>query len=336
MKVSMLKEVFHKAFRVVSFTAAITLCLALGQVCRAADPITLVFGGDVIFQDEIEHSILMLGNGDYTYPWLNIADFFRKADVSVINVETPVTSKGVLNWMKVGPWFRANPLALDGLKYAGIDVVSVGNNHAFDYSRSGFVDTLANIKTAGMHYISGGLTYNEAYSPLLLEVKGKKIAILGFTNVRYPQWSALPAYTYQGYTYPGCSGVAWLSTSSLRREMALAKALQPDLIIVYVHWGHEYNLTPDAGQINYAHLAIDLGADLVVGHHPHVIQTREVYNGKCIYYSLGNLIFSQSESYQTGVTTGTVLEVVYDGTGISAINEHTIKISELTWQPAFE
>lgn len=300
------------------------------------EPITLVFGGDVMLSRNVEGMVNNKGNGDYRYPWLKVADYLKKADVAFVNLESQITNKGTLNLAKSAPWFRTDPKAVEGLQYAGIDIVSVANNHVFDYGRDGMEDSLKNLTNAGIKYCGGGLTYAEAYTPTYITAKGKKIAFLAYTNHGDPSWRAQVEYTDEyGVTYPACSGVSWLYIKQLERGIFKARADGANLIVVSIHFGTDYTTLPSSAQDRYAHLALDRGADIVIGHGPHVTQPTMVYHKRHIAYSLGNFIFDQHEAYQKGVTSGKVLEVTWANGGVQKVTERRTKISETTWQPEF-
>ena len=329
-----------KTCAVFPLLAACTVFWALAFHAQPAqtgdsDWITIVLGGDVMLDRGVASKVMSKGGGDYSFPWLNIADYFRKADIAFVNLECPITDRGYLNWLKPAPWFRADPEAVAGLQFAGIDIVSVANNHAFDYSRSGFEDSLGILEEAGIRYAGGGLTYDEAYAPVYFTVKGKKIAFLAYTKVFY-----YPCYSWRAlkptYWSRGSSGIAWLTEDSLEAGISQARAEGADLIVVSMHIGQEYKTVPSSIQEEYMTLAIDLGADIVVGHHPHVAQPTVAYGDGFICYSLGNLVFDQKESSHTGVTRGTVLEVLLYRGEIVEVNELGIRIGERTWQPSFE
>ena len=127
--------------------------------------------------------------------------FFSQADIAFVNLESIITNKGTYDWTKVtGPWFRANPLAVKGLQAAGIDVVSVANNHAFDYGEIGLKDSLNNLTAAGIKYASVG-SYDEAYTPVYIEANGNKVAFLAYTNqVIRSNYAAISQVASQAYT----------------------------------------------------------------------------------------------------------------------------------------
>lgn len=313
------------------------LVVHAAQPAQTGDPdwITIVFGGDVMLGRNVASDVQASGRGDYAFPWLNIADFFSEADIAFVNLECPITDRGYLNWLKPAPWLRADPEAVTGLEFAGIDIVSVANNHAFDYGRSGFEDSLGILDAAGIRCTGGGLTYDEAYDPVYLTVKGKKIAFLAYTKILYYPcyfWRALKPSFWSS----GSSGIAWLTQDSLASGISRARENSADLIVVSMHLGQEYETDPSSTQEEYMTLAIDLGADIVVGHHPHVAQPTVAYGDGYICYSLGNLIFDQKASTHAGVTRGIVLEVVLYKGEIVELSELGIRIDEATSQPAFE
>lgn len=336
MKISVSRVMADSFFKGASLTILFALYLVMATVCRAEEPISMVFGGDVMLARGVAKQVASAGQGDYRYPWVNIAGYFNQADITFINLESLITDKGTLNTLKSAPWLRAKPEAMNGLLYAGVDIVNVANNHAFDFGRTGFEDCLSRLRASGISYIGGGRAYDEAYSPLFVTVKGKKIAFLGYMSVLYSNWTATKPYTLYGIKIPGRSGIAWLSENALRQGIAKAKAGGANLIVVSMHWGDEYLSRANSFQQKYGRMALDLGADIVVGHHSHVLQPLEVYTGKRIYYSLGNLIFDQTESSQTGVTRGGVINVICGDTGITAVNERYIRINATTFQPSFE
>lgn len=306
-------------------------------------PITMVFAGDVMLARGVDTVINKAGKGDYTFPWKNVAAYLSQADIAFVNLESIITDKGTYDWTKInGPWFRANPLAVNGLKAAGIDVVSVANNHCFDYGKTGLTDSMNNLKNAGIQYTGAG-TYDEAYTPVYIEAGGNKVAFLAYTNqiFRSPygaiSQAASAAYTDAwGFAWPDSWGAAWLDDSMLEKGIYKAKADGANLIVVSMHYGNEYDTTPSASEFEEAKHAIDVGANLVVGTGPHVIQPLAAYNNGYIAYSLGNFIFDQYEILHPGVSRGMVLEVTTTAGMIDKVTPRYVKIDQTTWQPDFE
>lgn len=309
---------------------------------RKIKPITLVFVGDIMLDRGVELKVRQYGKGDWRFPFLKIVDVLngntiktdtslelpsldsdltrgvinkeeRKTDVLFGNLEGPISDKGT----RVGSIysFRLDPKAIEGLNYAGFDILSVANNHLFDYGKASLEDTFLRLKEAGISYVGGGFNSKEAYSPVIKEVRGTRIAFLAFTNLGSKYWAA----------QENCSGIAWLEKEVLKEEISKAKT-QAEVVIVSFHLGDEYQAKSNFLQKSFARLAVDSGADLVIGHHPHVIQEIEKYRNKYIIYSLGNFIFDQDFSRAT--MEGLIIKVVIEDKEIGEVIPIKIKINK--------
>lgn len=253
-------------------------------------PVSITFGGDVLMEYSLVTTMQKKGA---TYPFQYVKPLFEQSDYTVINLETPITNSTTA-FPKLYN-FKASPLLLDGLKEAGVDMVSLANNHTLDYGEQGLLDTLAALNKAEMHYIGAGKDYDEAYSEKRVTIKGKTFAFLGFSKV-------LPAVSwYAGKDKPGiASGYQVDRATKIVKEVSQ----QVDHVIVYYHWGKEKMNKANQEQKNIARLLIDHGADAVVGSHPHVLQGFDRYKGKPIAYSIGNFLFPnyvRGPSADTGV-----------------------------------
>lgn len=275
--------------------------------------ITLFFVGDIMLNRGVQKMVEKYGNGDFKFPFLRIADDLKKADILLGNLEGPISDKG----KKAGSIysFRNNPQAIEGLKFAGFDFLSVASNHIFDYGRSAMEDTFLRLKDGGIDYVGGGFNREEACGPRIKEIKGIKIAFLAFTNLGSKNWQA----------GENSSGICWLD-EKIRDYIQEVKE-GADLVIVSIHFGEEYQSQPTLEQKYFARLAIDSGADLVIGHHPHVVQEIEKYKQGYIAYSLGNFIFDQSFSEET--MTGLLLKVLVKDGKIKELIPIGIKINDL-------
>jgi poly-gamma-glutamate synthesis protein (capsule biosynthesis protein) len=280
-------------------------------------PITLFFAGDIMLNRGVKWQVYKYGQGDWKFPFLKIADELNKADTLFGNLEGPISDKG----KKVGSVysFRAEPEAIEGLKFAGFDILSVANNHIFDYGREAIEDNFLRLKTAGIDYVGGGFNEKEVYSPVIKEIRGAKIAFLAYTNLGSKNWAAKGDQP----------GIAWLEKDKLTEDIKQAKA-KSDIVIVSMHFGQEYQSKVNSEQKLFAHLAIDSGADLVIGHHPHVVQEIERYGKGYIAYSLGNFVFDQGFSKET--MQGLLLKVIIEGNKIKEIVPINIKINKF-FQP---
>ncbi|MBZ9569686.1 CapA family protein [Patescibacteria group bacterium] len=279
-------------------------------------PITLMFVGDIMLDRGVEYMIEKYGKGDYKFPFLKIKNDLEKGDILFGNLEGPISDKGV----KVGSIysFRANPRAIEGLIYAGFDILSVANNHIFDYGREAMEDNFLRLKEAGIDYVGGGFNEIGARSPIIKEVNGTKIAFLAYTNLGSEYWSAKETR----------SGIAWLD-DGITKDIKMAKE-KANIVIVSIHFGEEYQFQPSLEQKHFAHLAIDSGADLVVGHHPHIVQEVEKYKTGLIAYSLGNFVFDQGFSKET--MQGLLLKVIIRNGKIDEVIPIEIKINKF-FQP---
>ncbi|MFH0712297.1 MAG: CapA family protein [Candidatus Jorgensenbacteria bacterium] len=265
--------------------------------------ISLIFVGDIILDRAVKSKVEKIGNGDFSYPFLKIADVLQGVDIAAGNLEGPISDKGE----NVGSIysFRMPPEALRGLTFAGFDVLFLANNHIGDWGAEALADTVSNLENAGIAAVGAGRTSAEAYAPEILEVKGVKIAFLAFSDFFV-------------------SGAALAEETAVTDAILGAKATA-DVVVVAYHFGEEYLTEPNERQMTLARLAIDAGADLVIGSHPHVIQPLEVYNGKYIAYSLGNFVFDQNFSEET--MTGGLLKVFLEGKDIVSVALHEVGIN---------
>ena len=205
------------------------------------------------------------------------------ADITLGNLECSISDRGTPEEKKYT--FRAPLAAAESLQFAGFDLVSLGNNHTMDYGPLALEDTLAELTDSGIKSVGAGMNNTEAYQPVFFEVNGLRLAFLAFTDVstidyNYLAWEA----------GPGQPGIAWAHAEQIESGVRAAKA-QADLVIVLFHNGYEIIQKVSDLQQQAAHLAVDSGADLVIGSHPHVLQRIEEYNEGLIVYSMGNFVF---------------------------------------------
>ncbi|MDO8601361.1 MAG: CapA family protein [bacterium] len=278
------------------------------------EEISLILTGDIMLDRRVD--LMMKAKNDYTFPFQKIAGELKEADITFGNLENPISDKG----QKVGSIysFRANPKSIEGLSFAGFDVLSLANNHAFDYGKSALEDTLLRLKTAGIDYVGAGFNGKEAFSPIIKEINGTKIGFLAYTDLGSVYWTATES----------SSGLALINLEyfeNIKQDIKKAKS-QVDILIVSLHSGEEYIQEPGQAQINFAKSAIDEGADIVVGHHPHIVQRNEIYNGKYIFYSLGNFVFDQNFSPET--SQGQIVKVTIEDKKIKEATPINIKINQ--------
>ncbi len=230
----------------------------------------------------------MEGAGDFSFPFLKIADFLKSVDLVFGNLETPISSGGKNQGSVYS--FRSNPRVVEGLSFSNFGVLSLANNHIWDYGTEALLDTLKILKENNIFPVGVGEDFEKANALVIKEVKNAKIGFLAFTDL-YP--SSLEA----GNNYPGISNFNLDRIIGHISDIKASNAV--DLLFISLHWGEEYREVAGEKQKEIAKKLIDAGADVVVGHHPHVVQEFEEYKNGLIFYSLGNFIFDQNFSKET-------------------------------------
>ncbi len=245
-------------------------------------PLRLDAGGDVLPACYLDPYIKAQGED---YPYARIAPVFQAADVGLVNLECPLSARG-RRYTKKKFTFRGRPAAAAALRRAGINVVALGNNHIMDYGAEALQDTLAALDQAGVAHAGAGETLSAARAPARLDLPGGvRAAILSY-SLTYP------AAFWAGRRNPG---TAFARLPQVEADVASAAAWA-DWIAVCYHWGGELKTLPRAYQIQFGRAAIDAGAQVVIGSHPHILQGMEWYRGGLIAYSLGNLALGGGRS----------------------------------------
>jgi poly-gamma-glutamate synthesis protein (capsule biosynthesis protein) len=253
------------------------LCLLLSlNAVTQQEEITLVAVGDIMLAHRLEPFIEKYGP---SYPYKYTAHIFKKADISFANLESPLSTKGEPVPNKEYT-FRAHPKVAEGLKDAGFDVLSLANNHILDYGEEALFETIEVLDSKMIFHIGAGKNVFEARKPVILKVKGKKFGFLAYSNT-------LPK---EFWAEEEKAGTAYGKFSRVKKDVKELKE-KVDFLIVSFHWGNKENISPQEYQRNLAHLAIDHGADIILGHHPHILSGIETYKNGVIIYSLGNFAF---------------------------------------------
>ena len=303
------------SYLAVAYQPEIKVAVATTTPTNVSGNANFIFVGDVMLSRHIGEQMAKKEN--YDFPYEKIKDTLAGADLVFGNLETPVSLKGESAHTLYS--FRADPLVLSGLKNAGFKVVSVANNHAFDYKLEAFTDTLTNLKNAGIAYTGGGNDFNEAHSGATIEINGIKTTILAYTDL-------LPKSTA---ATDNQAGIAYLDEAQMVRDIKTAKA-KSDLVIMSFHFGQEYQTSSNEHQQKIAAEAVKAGADLIIGHHPHVAQEVGEINGVTVAYSLGNFIFDQNFSLDT--KNALILNVEIKNKKIVQVEPQTIKFTK-SFQP---
>jgi len=264
---------------------------------------TLTFVGDIMLGRSV--NLGSLKRGDFSWPFQLVNEKLSRADLTIGNLESILYPD--CPPVDTGFKFCADPQALTGLLLAGFDVLSLANNHTTNYGQEGISYTNNLLTNNGIQVVGLG-------EPVVINRHGTRFGFLAYNQVG----------VYQG--------IATATEDRLVSDLIILDNLA-DVKVIIFHWGTEYVATPSATQIKLARLAVDHGADLVVGAHPHWVQTNERYQGKPIYYSLGNFIFDQEWSQQT--KQGLALTLSYQGPDLIKVDESPVLIKDYgqaTWQ----
>jgi len=265
-------------------------------------PVRVVSGGDVM-TDRLVKSYINANGADAVLR--GIAPQLEKGDAAWANVESPLSTLGSPTAGK-DYTFEGPPSMAKALAAAGMNVVTLGNNHTVDYGQAALADTIKRLEKAGVQVVGAGRDDADAWTPAIVKTSsGATIGFLAWSDVLWP-----------GYRATSKPGVAEGRTDISRMKKSIrALSKEVDYVVVGYHWGLEYEHYPWDAQTSEAHAAIDAGADLVIGHHPHVLQGFETYRGRLIAYSLGDLVFDHF-SIATGQTV--LVDAVLTPRGVKA------------------
>jgi poly-gamma-glutamate capsule biosynthesis protein CapA/YwtB (metallophosphatase superfamily) len=256
-------------------------------------PITrLVFGGDVMLTRYVGK--IARERHDPAWQFREMASYLQEADLAFVNLESPFAAKGP--YFSSGMIFRAEPAMIEGLKMAGVDVVSTANNHARDAGPESVTFTHDLLTQNGIAVTGTG---DDPHQGVIVERNGTKFGFLGYT---YDQSN--------GNHHDSDPRVAGMDIVQMRKDVAALRQ-RANVVIVSMHAGVEYAKQPNAQQQQFARAAIEAGVRLVIGHHPHVEQPVEEYQNGVIFYSLGNFIFDQFQRTET--QKGLVAEAEFQG-----------------------
>jgi len=250
------------------------------------DSVSVTITGDILLDRGVRKVIEQKGTDAVFSPFVD--SVFQSSDIVIGNLECPATKIKEPSFKQF--IFRAEPEWLFTLKRHGITHLNLANNHSVDQGRAGLVDTRENVVSAGMIPIGAGRTMEEAARPVLLTSSPRKVYVLASLQL------ALENFAYLSEK----PSVSQEDFDTLVERVRHLRSSEPDsYIIVTLHWGGEHTLQPVTIQRVRAHQLIDAGADALIGHHTHTLQTIEEYKGKPIYYSIGNFIFDQRKPVNT-------------------------------------
>lgn len=264
--------------------------------------------GDVMLAQTIGRRIVRKGP---LQPWRKVKPFFDQADLVVANLECTISDRGT-KWPKTFTFRAPAPEAADSLVAAGVDVVSLANNHAIDYGIPAFEDTLDLLDAREIGRAGGGRNRTEAHAPLIVEENGVRLAFLGYVL----PFAGRPAFnTRQWAATDERPGLALGTAEAVSRDVAAVRD-SVDVVVVMVHGGVEYTRAPGKAMRNFAQAAVQAGAKLVIGHHPHVLHGYRFSGGTLVAYSIGNFVFD----YFTGRMNDTaIMDVTLSRDGVESV-----------------
>ncbi|MFZ2338955.1 MAG: CapA family protein [Bacteroidales bacterium] len=263
------------------------LPLSAQEECQTARKLSLLFIGDIMGHDEQIASAWNSETGNYEYDdvFRYVRDEISEADIAVANLEVTLGGSPYKGY----PAFSSPASLASACMNAGIDVLATANNHSVDRGKKGILNTIRRLDSLGIRHTGtfADSISRDTLSPMIIERNGISVALLNYT------------YGTNGLKIPSPTIVNMLDTNLIASDISKAKALKPDVIIPFVHWGIEYDTLPSAEQTRLAGFFFNKGADLVIGSHPHVLQQMEwtladsCRNDRIVVYSLGNYVSNQ-------------------------------------------
>ncbi len=283
--------------------AALSACAPSTK--RSATPtpmITVATVGDTLLGASAEKVLKKQG---YDHAFEGSRHLYADADLIIANLEGPLTSGGK-RFKDKKYTFRSNPRRVAAaLQAAGINAVTLANNHSLDYGPEGLADTMQVLDVYSIAHFGAGEDLSAARTPYIREVEGVRIGMLAY-SLTYPEefWAGKKQ-----------AGTAFGYRESVVEDVEALKQ-QADIVLVVFHWGRESATKLRPYQVSLAHAAIDAGADVIIGHHPHIAQAVELYRGKPVLYSLGNYVFG---SYSSRATYGLLAKLQFSGTKLERL-----------------
>ena len=252
--------------------------VVLSQTVDSVSRMTVLLFGDVNLGRNLGQDLL---KGMVDNPFKRMDSILRSADAVFINLESSITDQnGETESPESNFIFCAPPIAATVLKKGGVSVVSTANNHAYDYSLKGLRETIFYLEKARLEHVGTSIDSVSRIPPVILKRKGIAMGFLAYTQ-------------FVNVAGPWQGRIAVFDSVQARRDIERLKR-EADFVIVSFHGGKEYTDGPDARTKRQLESLVNAGADIVVGHHPHVPQGIEVFNDKLIFYSLGNFVFNQA------------------------------------------
>jgi len=274
--------------------AAAALAPLLSDALAPPPTIRIAAVGDINY--DRSPAYIIQTTGDLAYPLSRVAHIFEAADYTIANLETALGDVGEPAAKRYP--FRSPPETAESLAIGGVDLVSLANNHAMDYGAEALLQGIDLLHAAGVATVGGGADESASHAPHIAEINGLKVAFLGYVNVPIEAVTNFDTQSWSATT--DAPGLAWGDPARISADVA---AIRPevDLVVVILHSGYEYIEEPSEAQVAAARAAVDAGADLVVGHHAHILQGIHRYNDGVIAYGLGNFLFNIDGPPETAI-----------------------------------
>ena len=237
----------------------------------------------------------------YDWAWSELGGLFLRDDLTVVNVECPVSNVGSQLTKQFS--FHGDPAAPPAMRKAGVEVGNLANNHAYDRGPDALVDTRGNLLEAGIQPVGAGKNAKQAEAPAIFQLNGWTVAVVGIDEVTDPDDEVATR------TKPGTAAG---HDFSVALRQVRAAAAQSDLVVVAIHWGVELDTQPRTTQVDEAHRLVDAGADIIFGGHSHRLQPLAMVHGRPVFYSLGNFVWP---NFSTAGSTTAVAEVTVTPSG---------------------
>lgn len=296
----------------ISIVLCCFLTTAFAQVQKTAAPqskqVSILFVGDMVL-DDLPGKAIERGQD----PFAAFEKILSSADIRIGNLECVIATTGKATEKNFT--FRAHPRVIPLLK-KHFDAISLANNHSGDYGPEAFSEMLTLLKEQKMAHFGGGNNLSEAHRPHIIEKNGLRIALLGYDEFMPRSFEA----------NINKAGVAWSEDEQVVADIKIARQqYKADIVIPFMHWGWENEMTANQRQRKLARIMIDAGADAVIGGHPHVIQDTETYKGKPIIYSIGNFMMDALDN--EAQTLGWAVRLHIDQDGVKAWDTRIAKIN---------
>lgn len=283
----------------------------------------LIAVGDIMLGRGVGMRLKKAGN--YGLAFEKVSDYLKQGDVTFANLESPITESTHSLDPKRKIVLKAAPGSVSALTDAGIDVVSLANNHMMDYYEKGLFDTMDILDRNNILHTGAGRNIDDARKPAIIERNGLRIGFLAYSDMAELVFAGDPYLRYSAEKDK--SGVLPRKYETIKEDIEKLRS-QVDILAVSLHWGVEESFTIPPEQVEFAHKLIDDGVDVILGHHPHQFQGIEMYKGKPIIYSMGNFLFDQNDPENM---ESFIMDIRYKGNRLESLTAVPVRILDKSY-----